>query len=235
MALREGRMFATGQHEVLLGKALVGRFAGAALGGKMTFADREWTVVGIADHRGTAHDSEVWGDIQVMAPTFERGYSTATLALTDRAQLDGISAALATDPAKSELLAKREVDYWRALSQQSVEFVSLLGAAVGVIFAFGAVLGALDTMYAQVSARARELGTLRAIGFKPRAILVSLVLEGVLHALGAGVLGVLAASLLENMSFELSLGFAMSMGYAGGLLPALRAARLPIVNAVRAD
>jgi putative ABC transport system permease protein len=257
MTLREGRMFATGRHELLLGKALVGRFAGATLGGTMRFADREWTVVGIADHGGTAHDSELWGDIEVMVPTFDRGYSTVTLALTDRSHLDGISAAFASDPAKSELLAQREVDYWSALSEESVQFVTLLGATVGLIFSFGAILGALNTMYAQVSARTRELGTLRAIGFKPRAILVSLVLESVLLSLAAGLLGVLGASLLQNVTFELSmvqtlseitygfhlspgvalasLGFAALMGYAGGLLPALRAARMPIVNAVRAD
>jgi putative ABC transport system permease protein len=128
---------------------------------------------------------------------------------------------------------------------------------VGLIFSFGAILGALNTMYAQVTARTRELGMLRAIGFKPRAILVSLVLESVILSVAAGLLGVLLAALLQNVSFQLSglstlteitygfhlsprlalygLGFAVLIGYAGGLLPALRAARMPIVNAVRAD
>jgi len=143
------------------------------------------------------------------------------------------------------------------LSENHVEFITLLGAVVGLTFSFGAILGALNTMYAQVTARTRELGTLRATGFKPRAILVSLVLESVILSLAAGVMGVLCAALLQNLSFQLSsvatlteitygfhlspalalygLGFAALIGYAGGLLPALRAARMPIVNAVRAD
>jgi putative ABC transport system permease protein len=255
--LPEGRLFATGQHEVVLGKALIGRFVGAVLGGRMSFADQDWTVVGIADHGGSALDSEIWGDIEVFAPTFKRGYSTATLALAERDGIDAISAALSSDPEKSAWVARREVDYWKALSEQSVDFVTLVGAAIGVIFSFGAILGALNTMYAQVAARTRELGTLRAIGFKPRAILVSLVLESVLLSLAAGVVGVLAASWLQAVTFQLSiqqmlsevtyhfhlspalalasLAFAALMGYAGGLLPALRAARTPIATAVRAD
>lgn len=257
MMLREGRMFDTGKNEIVIGQALTGRFAGAELGGTMSFADREWSVVGIADHGGTAHDSEVWGDIEVMRPTFRRGYSTATLTLSDRSGLEPLSAALASNPEQSMLVAKRETEYWKAFSENYVGFVSLLGAAVGLIFSFGAILGALNTMYAQVTARTRELGTLRAIGFKPRAILISLVLESVLLSLLAGSVGLLGASLLSRATFRLTtvqtlteisygfhlspgvalaaLGFAAAMGYAGGLFPAWRAAQMPIVNAVRAD
>ncbi len=256
-AVQSGRLFATGAHEIIIGKALLGRFVGAELGGQMSFAERDWTVVGVLDHGGTAHDSEIWGDIEVMAPTFRRGYSTATLRLEDRSGLNALSAALASRPDQSELLAKRETEYWKALSENYVGFVRLLGAVIALIFSFGAILGALNTMYAQVTARTRELGTLRAIGFKPRAVLISLVFESVLLSLAAGVIGVLGASLLSQTTFQLttvqtlseitygfhlspglvlaSLGFAAAMGYAGGLLPALRAARMPIVNAVRAD
>jgi putative ABC transport system permease protein len=99
-----------------------------------------------------------------MAPTFRRGYSTVTLTLSDRSALDALSAALAANPEQSELVAKRETEYWKAFSESYVGFVTLLGAAVGLIFSFGAILGALNTMYAQVTARTRELGTLRAIG-----------------------------------------------------------------------
>lgn len=255
--VREGRSFATGTQEILIGKALVGRFAGAELGGTMSFADKEWKVVGILDHGGNAHDSEVWGDVEVMGPTFRRTYCTATLVLDAPASFDALNAALAANTAVPELRARREAAYWRALSEDYVGFVRLLGSAVTVIFSFGAILGALNTMYAQVSARTREIGTLRAIGFKPRAILVSLLGESMLLSLAAGSLGVLAASLLGTMTFELTtvqtlseitygfhispqlalgcLGFAVLMGYAGGLLPALRAARMPIVEAVRAS
>jgi putative ABC transport system permease protein len=252
-----GQRFEPGTNQIVIGKALRGRFVGAELGGTMTFADRDWKVVGILDHGGTAHDSEIWGDIEIMAPTFRRGYSTATLVLKEPAGFAALSAALSSNTALPDLLAKREVDYWKALSENYVGFVRLLGGVVTVIFSLGAVLGALNTMYAQVSARTRELGTLRAIGFKPRAVLISLVAESVLLSLVAGILGVACAALLSRMTFELTtvqtlseitygfhlspelalgcLGFAVSMGYAGGLLPAFRAAKMPIVEAVRAS
>jgi len=252
-----GARFQPGTNQIVIGKALVGRFAGAELGGSMSFADRDWRVVGVLDHGGTAHDSEIWGDVEVMAPTFRRGYSTVTLTLDERADVVAVSAALGQNPDLSRLLAKREVEYWRALSENYVGFVRLLGSVVTVIFSFGAILGALNTMYAQVAARTREIGTLRAIGFKPRAVLTSLLAESVLLALAAGSVGVLAASLLGRMTFQLTtvqtlseitygfhlspvlalgcLGFAGLMGYAGGLLPAWRASRLPIVEAVRAN
>jgi putative ABC transport system permease protein len=252
-----GQRFQPGSNEIVIGKALLGRFVGAELGGTMTFADHEWKVTGVVDHGGNAQDSEIWGDIEVMSETFHRGCSTATLVLRDAGGFDALSTALASNSALQELSAKREVAHWKALSEDYVGFVRLLGAVVTVIFAFGAILGALNTMYAQVSVRTREIGTLRAIGFKPRAILVSLVGESVLLSLAAGVLGVLAASLLSRMTFELTtvqtlseitygfhlspelalgcLCFAVLMGYAGGLLPALRAARMPIVDAVRAS
>jgi putative ABC transport system permease protein len=252
-----GERFQPGTNQIMIGKALVGRFVGAQLGGTMSFADHDWQVVGILDHGGNAQDSEIWGDIEVMAPVFHRGYCTATLALRDPSGFDALKGAVIANTGLPELLVKREVDYWKALSENYVGFVRLLGGVVTVIFSFGAILGALNTMYAQVSARTREIGTLRAIGFKPRAILVSVVSESVLLSLAAGVLGVLCASLLGSMTFELTtvqtlseitygfhlspglalacLGFAGLMGYAGGLLPALRAAKMPIVDAVRAS
>jgi putative ABC transport system permease protein len=252
-----GERFKPGTNQILIGKALVGRFVGAHLGGTMTFAERDWTVVGVMDHDGSAHDSEIWGDIEVTIPTFKRGPASATVRLSDPSQFDEFSAALHGDPRLSGTVAKREVAYWRALSENYVGFVRLLGGIVTLIFSFGAILGALNTMYAQVAARSREIGTLRAIGFKPRAILTSVLTESVLLALLAGMIGVLGASLLSRTTFQLTtdqtlseisysfhlspelalgcLGFAAWMGYAGGLLPALRASRMPIVDAVRAN
>lgn len=257
LRIMSGRQFQPGTQQIIIGKALVGRFAGAELGARMSFADRDWEVVGIADHGGTAHDSEIWGDFEVMAPTFRRGYSTATLVLDEQADLAEIAAVMQGTPMLAQHLVKREVDYWHALSQDYVGFVRLLGSAVAIIFSFGAILGALNTMYAQVAARTREIGTLRAIGFKGRAILTSLLLESVLLSSAGGVFGVLAASLLSRVSFNLTtvqtlseitygfhlspelaalcVGFAALMGYAGGLLPAVRAARMRIVDAVRAS
>lgn len=253
----EGRRFNPGTNEVMVGKALVGRFEGARLGGTLSFAGRDWPVVGVADQAGTAHDSEVWGDIDQIAATFRRGTASLTLTLKSADDYASFAEALQTDSRLSELQAKREGEYWQAMGGDYPKFVRLLGGVVGLIFSFGAILGAMNTMYAQVSARTSELGTLRAIGFKPRAILTSLVFESVLLALFAGVIGVGAAAILQSVRFtmttvqtltemvyrfHLSPGLALScvafsalMGYAGGLLPAWRAARMPIVEAVRAD
>jgi len=253
----EGRRFAGGRQEVVIGRALVKRFAGAELGGSMTFADRSWTVVGIADHGGTAHDSEIWGDFEVLGAAFRRGAATATVTLERASALDAFAGALELSARENQLSIKRETEYWRSLSESYVNFVRLLGSVIAVIFAFGAILGALNTMYAQVTARTRELGALRAIGFKPRAILVCIVFESVLLAVAAGAVGVLGASLLSQRRFTLTTAQTLSeisyafqgspelvvgalfgaalMGYAGGLLPALRAARMPIVTAVRAE
>ncbi len=252
-----GRQFSTGAQEIVIGRSLAGHFEGAELGGTMTFADDHWKVVGIADHGGTAHDSEVWGDIEVMSTTFKRSLTTATVRLTDVSAFDQFAAALEMSSRQVELVPKREAEYWRELSESYVGFVTLLGSVVGLIFSFGAILGTLNTMYAQVAARTRELGTLRAIGFKRRAILTSIVLESVLLSLAAGAVGVLAASLLGRSEFRLTtvetlseityrfhltpeivlgcLTLSALMGYAGALLPAMRAARIPIVSAVRAE
>jgi putative ABC transport system permease protein len=253
----EGRRFATGAQEVVIGKALAGRFDGATLGGTITFAERSWTVVGVADHGGTAHDSEIWGDFEVLSVAFRRGAATATVALTEASALDSFSSALDSSNRQNQLSVKRETAYWRALSESYVDFVTLLGCVMAFVFAFGAILGALNTMYAQVAARTRELGALRAIGFKPNAVLICIVFESVCLAVAAGAVGVLGAGLLDSSSFTLTtaqtlseityhfqlspalalgaLGGAALMGYAGGLLPGLRAARMPITAAVRAE
>lgn len=179
------------------------------------------------------------------------------MAIEQDASLEDFNQWLEATQETKPLEARWEKDFWRSRSGNYVDFVMILGLVVAVIFSFGAVLGAMNTMYTQVSARTREIGTLRAIGFKPRAILTSLTLESIVIALVAGVIGVGLAALLERVEFHLTsvqtlseisydfhlspfivvsaIGFSSLMGYAGGLLPAWRAARMPIVNAIRAD
>ena len=184
-------------------------------------------------------------------------FSSITMQLKDKASFDDAQDAR-REPIRCcrTLEVKPEIDYWAAQSEQFATFVQFLGIFVAVIFAFGAVLGAMITMYAQVAARTREIGTLRALGFRRRAVLVSFVVESVLLAVVAGAVGVAAASLMQLgvvLDDELpdlqrdvlplphepgcvvtaSLVFAVVMGYAGGLLPAMRAARMPIVRATR--
>jgi putative ABC transport system permease protein len=253
----DGRRFTAGSREIVIGRALVGRFEGARLGGTMRFADRDWQVVGICEHGGSAHDSELWGDYDAVSTTFHRSQTSLSLRLKSRESLLALSGRLASDPELSGLDATRESTFWQSRSGKYVSFIKVLGAVVGAIFALGAVLGAMNTMYAQVSARTRELATLRAIGFKRRAVLTSIVLESALFGLGAGVLGVASAALLQVVEFRLTtdqtlaeitysfhltpgialigLSFAIVMGYAGGLLPAIAASRMSIIDAIRAD
>ncbi len=253
----DGRLWKTGTSEIVIGKNLVGRFQGMNLGGTVKFARRDWTVVGIADHGGTAFDSEIWGDVDQFMDAFQRrpAFSSITLRLKERGGWQALATRMSTDPQLNSLEIKSEPDYWAAQSEQFSKFVNFLGLFIAIIFSFAAVLGAMITMYAQVAARTREIGTLRAIGFQRRSVLVSFVIESVLLSLTAGALGLGVASLMQRLSFTTmnwqtfsevtfrfylsptviisSFLFAALIGYAGGLLPAVRAARMPIVRATR--
>lgn len=253
----QGRMFNPGTSEIVLGSKLAGRFKGMTLGGQVRFARRDWTVVGIMDQGGSAYDSEVWGDVDQFMDAFARrpSFSSITLRMKNKSDVATLKARVENDPMLSTLEVQPEIDYWAAQSEATAKFVNIVGLFVAFIFSFGAVLGAMITMYAQVAARTREIGTLRAIGFRRRSVLVSFVAESVILAALAGAIGCGAASLMQlasfttmnfqtfsEMSFKFhmspgvvvaSLAFAVIMGFAGGLLPAMRAARMPIVRATR--
>ncbi len=253
----EGRMLRPGTSEIVVGKALRGRFAGAELGQTMRFERRDWTVVGIMDQGGSAYDSEIWGDVEQFEDAFQRrpSFSSVTIRLRDRQALAQLQARMAVDPKLNTLEAQNEVAYWSSQSEQLAKFLTILGMFVAVIFSFGAILGAMITMYAQVAARTREIGTLRALGFRRRSVLLSFVFESVALALLSSIGGLAGAALMQLKSFSttnfqsfseqtfhlaLTPGivlatvlFAALMGYAGGFLPALRASRMPIVQATR--
>jgi putative ABC transport system permease protein len=253
----EGRMFKPGTSEIVVGKKLAGRFKGMELGGQVRFARRDWTVVGIMDQGGSAYDSEIWGDIDQFMDAFARrpAFSSVTLRLKDKHDVAALKSRVENDPMLSTLEVQPEVDYWAAQSEATAKFVNIVGLFVVIVFSFGAILGAMITMYAQVAARTREIGTLRALGFRRRAVLVSFVAESVILGLLAGAVGCAGASLMQLASFttmnfqtfaemtfkfHMSAGvviasfvFAIVMGFAGGLLPAMRAARMPIVRATR--
>lgn len=226
-------------------------------GGTVRFARRDWKVVGILDAGGAGFDSEIWGDADQFLDAFQRRpvFSSVTLRVKDPGERQALAARFAADPQLSTLSIQPETEYWKAQSEQFSRFVILLGMFVATIFSIGAVLGAMITMYAQVAARTREIGTLRALGFRRRAIVISFLLESVVLALVSGGLGLCIAALVQLASFSMvsyqsgaevtfrflltskvaaaSLLFAGGLGYAGGLLPALRAAFLPISQAVR--
>ncbi len=254
----EGKPFQFGTHEIVVGRNIATRFKGVALGTEVPFAGDRWTVVGIADAGGTGFDSEIWGDADQVMQAFGRPvYSSATFRLRDAGSFDAVKARLQADPRSQSLELKREQEFYREQSQAMAKFIKILGLVVTTIFSVGAMIGAMITMYAAVAQRTVEVGTLRALGFQRRSVLAAFLVESVLLAIAGGAAGVGLASLLSfarvsTLNFgsfsEIGFGFALSpgvirdalifavvMGIVGGFLPAVRAARLNIVNALRAS
>ena len=253
--LVEGRMWRPGSSEVVVGRAVASRFQGAGLGETMRFALREWTVVGIFDAGGSAFDSEIWVDADQMMQAFRRTvFSSVLLRLRDPAEFDALKARLEADP-RLTVDVRRETAYYGAQSEVMANFIRVLGLMVTVIFSLGAVIGAMITMYAAVANRTTEIGTMRALGFPRRAIWTAFVVEALALSAAGWLLGILAASGLQVVSISAmnfatfteiafrfilspaialqSLIFALVMGLFGGVLPAVRASRLGIVQALR--
>jgi ABC-type lipoprotein release transport system permease subunit len=254
--LVEGRMFRPGTAEVIAGRSIADGFQGAGLGETLRFASRDWTIVGVFDARHTAFDSEIWGDAEQMLQAFRRtGYSSLLFRLNDPAQFDAVKSFIESDP-RLTLEAKREKRFYAEQSEALSKFISYLGTSISIIFSIGAVIGAAITMYASVASRTGEIGTLRALGFSRAAILVAFLGEALLLGLIGGIVGLAAASVMQALSISTtnfqtfaeiafsftltpgiviaSLIFALAMGFVGGFLPAARAARMKIVDALRA-
>ena len=251
-----GRMPRPGTSEVVAGLAVAGGFRGAGLGESVRFASRDWQVVGTFDAGRTGFNSEIWGDAEQMMQAFRRGgYSSMLVKLEDPGRFDALKQAIESDP-RLTLEAKRETRFYADQSQALATFISILGLSISVIFSIGAIIGAMITMYASVASRTGEIGTLRALGFPRTSILSAFLVESLALGLVGGVIGLAAASVMQaftisTMSFQTfteiafsstltpgivatSLAFALAMGFIGGFLPAARAARLRIVDALRA-
>jgi ABC-type antimicrobial peptide transport system permease subunit len=251
-----GRMFEPGSTEIVAGRSVAERFEGAGLGDRLRFAGRDWTVVGVLDAGGSGFDSEIWGDSEQMMQSFRRNaYSSVVARLADPASFDRMKQRLDADP-RLRVDLKRERRFYEEQSELMSNFIRILGLTLSVIFSLGAMIGAMITMYAAVANRTGEIGALRALGFRRRAILAAFLAEATLLALLGWALGLALASGMQAVristmnwqsfselafSFTLtpaiveqSLVFALAMGLAGGVLPALRAARLKIVDALRA-
>jgi putative ABC transport system permease protein len=252
----EGRMFRPGTSEVIAGRSIANGFQGAGLGETLRFASRDWTVVGVFDAGRTGFDSEIWGDAEQMLPAFRRtAFSSVIFKLVDADRFDAIKQDLESDP-RLTVEAKREQRFYADQSESLAKFITYLGTSISVIFSIGAIIGAMITMYASVASRTAEIGTLRALGFSRAAILVAFLGESLLLGLLGGVLGLAGAALMQALSisttnfqtfaevafrFVLTPGiaigallFSLGMGFVGGFLPAARAARLKIVDALRA-
>lgn len=251
----EGRTFKPGLRELIVGKGAKAQFEGLDVGKSLRLAGQDWTIVGtFASH--DALESELWGDTQSVASAYRRGSSVAsvTVLLDSPKAFDTFKASLAADP-RLKVDASTTHDYFSKQSEGLTKVLRIVGITVGIIMAIGAVFGALNTMFAAIQARAREIATLRAIGFRGVPVVVSVMLETMLLALlgglvGAGIVwivfnGYSASTLGANFSqvvfrFHVSgallwtgIKWALAIGFIGGLFPALRAARLPVTTALR--
>ncbi|HET7134759.1 MAG TPA: ABC transporter permease [Casimicrobiaceae bacterium] len=249
-----GKKFGQGLRELIVGKGALAQFAGLDPGATINLGNQQWTITGVFES-GDAHESELWGDVEVVSATYRRqGYQSVTVRLTSPDALDQFKAGIAADP-RLKVDAKTTSDYYSAQSENLTRVIKVMGIIIGVIMGIGAVFGALNTMYAAVATRAREIATLRAIGFRGLPVVVSVLLETMLLALVGGLLGAAVAWLIFNnytvstlganfsqvvFAFKVSpalvgsgLKWALAIGFIGGLFPALRAARLPVTTALR--
>ncbi|ANB17142.1 ABC transporter permease [Dokdonella koreensis] len=250
----EGRAFTPGLREMVVGQGARAQFAGLEPGATINLNNQQWTIVGVFES-GDAHESELLGDVETVSSAYRRGgYQSATVRLTAPDALDTFKAAIAADP-RLKLDAKTTLDYYTAQSEDLTKVIRIIGITIATIMAIGAIFGALNTMYAAVQTRAREIATLRAIGFRSPPVLVSVMLETMLLALLGGLLGAGIAWLIfdnytvstlganfSQVVFRFSVSpallwtgvkWALAIGFIGGLLPALRAARLPVTTALR--
>jgi len=250
----EGRQFKPGLREIVVGKGAQSQFRGLEVGKTLNLGNQAWTVVGVFTS-GDAHDSEMWTDTETLASTYNRrAYQSISVRTTGADGYSQFKTAMAADPRlKLDVSTTRE--YYRKQGGNLSKVLEVLGKFIGTIMAFGAVFGALNTMYAAVATRAREIATMRAIGFRGLPVVVAVMLETMLLALLGGVLGGLIAWAIFNgysvstlgsnfsqvvFQFRVSpellwtgLKWALGIGLVGGLFPALRAARLPITVALR--
>jgi putative ABC transport system permease protein len=253
----EGRRFETGRNELIVGRGAAGQFGGLEVGRTLRFGQSEWTVVGVFDAGGTYSDSELWCDAGVLQPAYRRGstFQTVYAKLESPGAFTTFKDALTTDP-RLDLKVVRETDYFAEQSQMVSTLITTLGAGVALLMGVGAVFGAINTMYSAVAARTREIATLRALGFGGGPVVVSVLAESLLLAVAGGAIGGAVAYVAFNgfrtstinwqtfsqvaFAFAVTPGlivagivYALVMGLLGGLLPAVRAARLPIVAALR--
>ncbi|HJV59724.1 MAG TPA: ABC transporter permease [Albitalea sp.] len=252
----DGRRFQPGLRELIVGRGAARQFAGLVPGREIRLGSQKWTVAGVFAS-GDALESEVWGDAAVVADTYGRGSgrNSVTVRLADAKAFDGFKSSLESNP-QLKVDVSTTLDFFSKQSEGMTKVIRIMGITVGVIMAIGAMFGALNTMFAAVAARAREIATLRAIGFSGLPVVVAVMLETMLLALVGGLLGGLGAWLLFNgyaastlaagtvgqLSFQLhvtpellwtGLKWALAIGFIGGLFPAVRAARLPVTTALR--
>jgi ABC-type antimicrobial peptide transport system permease subunit len=253
--LVQGRMPHPGLAEMVVGSSLSKRFSGLIVGSYLRCGLMSWRIVGIMDAGNTAFSSEIWADVNQVMQAFRRPvYSSIIFKLADVDRFDSLKPLIEGDPRLS-LQAKRETKFYLDQSEVMAKFLKILGVSLTVIFSLGAVIGAMITMYAAVANRTGEIGTLRALGFQRRAILLSFLMESLFLGIIGGGIGLFFASFMQlitistlnfqtfsELAFKFALtpgiigesfAFAVIMGLAGGVLPAVRASRMNIVESLR--
>ena len=253
----EGRNFTPGTFEIIAGRGASQQFAGLTVGNKLRWGTTDWTVVGIFEDRGSVAESEVWTDVTVLQGAYNRGttFQSMRVKLTSPEAYRAFEDALTTDP-RLNVRMFTEREYYEKQSRLLIALVSTIGTVIAVLMGLGAVFAALNTMYSAVSTRTREIATLRALGFGAAPVVVSVLTEALLIGLVGSVLGALISYFAFNgvrastMNFStfsqitfafqvtptvlvLGLVYALILGFVGGLLPSLRAARLPITTGLR--
>ena len=255
--LAEGRMFRSGVNELVAGVGAVGQFAGLELGAELKLGQNTWTVVGLIEADGGVAEGELWADVRVLQSLYRRGSSlqTVRLRLQDAAGFQAFKDTLTADP-RPNVRVVPEAEFYESQSRFFGNFVGGVGVVLGLLMGLGALFGAVNTMYTAVASRTREIATLRALGFGPGAVTVSVLAEAMLLGLVGGVLGGVIAFVLFNgfsvstlnwQSFSqvtfafavtpellrLGIVYSLALGFIGGLLPCIRAARLPVTAALR--
>jgi putative ABC transport system permease protein len=251
-----GRLPRPGSSEIMAGISIAKKFKGGGIGETLRFGMRDWNVVGIFDAGNTGFSSEIWGDVDQLMQAFKRPvYSSVIFKLNNSMDFDKFQKRIEEDP-RLNLEAMRETIYYEKQSEMMAKFLRILGISLTVIFSLGAIIGAMITMYAAVSNRVNEIGTMRALGFSRRSILIAFLIESVLYGFSGGCVGLFFASFLQlftistvnfqtfselafnfTITFEIvymAMAFAVVMGLVGGILPAIRAARMKIVDSLRA-
>jgi len=254
----EGRRFEPGRREVIAGQKAAGEFAGLEVGSRLKLRDSEWTVTGIFRTGGDVHETEIWADAATAMSNFRRqSYQSLTARLESESAFDDLVRAIGADP-RFSIKVLREPQYYAKQSELLSSLIDVLGYIVSSFMAVGATFGALNCMYSAVASRQVEIATLRAIGFGSTPVVVSIMIEALLLAMLGGVIGAAAAwvycngASLSTLNFNTfsqvafdfrvspgliaeGLAWALAIGLVGGLFPAIRAARAPVVQALRAS
>ena len=255
--MSQGRMFNPGMSEIVVGKNASKTYRGLTVGNKIDMAGGHWEVVGVFDAGGSAFDSEIWTDSRVLNDILKRPsniFQSATVHLDSPRSFQALKDSLTSDP-RLNVDVTREIDYYAKQSTTMTTLITVLGGLVAAIMAIGAVFGALNTMYSAVAERGREIATMRALGFNAYSVVFSFLVEALLISFIGGVIGCLVVLPLNglttstmnfqtfsNLAFAFKITpellvkgviFALVMGVVGGLLPAVRAASLPVATALR--